>query len=54
MIAESIKKALAIKKQLEVEARFYDHLQAQGLYPHQGQKTVIKVLFKHGKSKVFL
>lgn len=54
MIAESIKKALAVKKQLEIEKRFYDYLQEQGLYPHTGQKPILKVLFKYGKVYVFL
>lgn len=54
MIAESIKKAVAVTKRLQVESKFYDHLKEQGLYPHDGQKLILKMLFKYGKKDVFL
>lgn len=54
IIAESIKKVIAASEKLGLETKFYDHLKAQELYPHAGQKLVIKILFKYKKKKVFL
>ncbi len=53
-IADSIKKAVAVTKRLQLESKFYDHIKEQGLYPHNGQKLVLKILFKYGKKHVFL
>lgn len=54
IIAESIKKVIAVSEKIGIERRFYDHLKEKELYPHTGQKIVLKVLFKHKKLRVFL
>lgn len=54
IVASSIKKIIAASEKVRLEEKFYDHLKAQGLYPHDGQKLVLKILFKYKKKKVFL
>ena len=54
MIEKSISKALAVEQKVKIEGRFYDYLLEQKLYPHKGQKLVLKILFSYGKKKVFL
>lgn len=54
IVATSIKKAIAATKKIKVESQFYDHLAEQELYPHAGQKLVLKILFRYGKKHVFL
>ena len=54
LIEKSINKAVAVSRKLKIESDFYDHLQAEGLYPHDGQKLVLKLLFRYGKKHVFL
>ncbi len=53
-IQKSIDKAIAVSRQLQTEKQFYDHLKAKGLYPHDGQKSVLKALFRDKKKHVFL
>jgi hypothetical protein len=54
IIAESIKRAIGVAEKLGLETKFYDQLKAQGLYPHSGQKLVLKILFKYKKKRVLL
>lgn len=54
IIAESIRKVIAASEKIALETKIYDHFQAQKLYPHTGQKLVLKILFKYKKRKVFL
>lgn len=54
IIAESIKRVIGVAEKIGLETKFYDHLKGQELYPHDGQKLVIKILFRKKKRKVFL
>ena len=54
LIQKSIDKAIVVSRQLKTEKEFYDHLKTAGLYPHDGQKLVLKALFRDRKKHVFL
>lgn len=54
ILTDSIKKVIAVSEKLGIEKRFYDHLKDRELYPHSGQKLVLKILFRYKRRRVFL
>lgn len=54
IISTSIDKLAAATRKLKDEKLFYDNLKTQDLYPHAGQKLVLKILFRYNKKDVFL
>ncbi len=47
-----IDQAVRVHRALKVEKEFYDHLRTGDLYPHAGQKLLLKLVFQVGKKDV--
>lgn len=54
IVSTSIDKIVAATRKLQQEKRFYDYLKESELYPHNGQKLVLKMLFRYAKKDIFL